>query len=168
MLYPVEDHRPHRHLAAVGLTPGLGRDHPGQQRRAVLLAAAPPASRGHAQRLEGGRPGDAIGGQAVLPLKVFDRLGRLTAVDAIHRAVIVAPIFQLGLDDPHLLTAGALPVGGRLGLLGQEITAIFTTNKRASAHASRRFCVMPSPPFLAIVYGGKRADMSGNSFRPPE
>ena len=44
----------------------------------------------------------------------FDRLGRLTAVDAIHRAVIVAPIFQLGLDGPHLLTAGALPVGRRL------------------------------------------------------
>ena len=101
VLYPVEDHRPHRHLAAVGLAPGLGRDHPGQQRRAVLLAAAPPAAGGHAKRLEGGRPGDAIGGQAVLPLKVFDRLGRLTAVDAIHRAVIVAPIFQLGLDGPQ-------------------------------------------------------------------
>lgn len=26
VLHPVEDHRPHRHLAAVGLAPGLGRD----------------------------------------------------------------------------------------------------------------------------------------------
>ena len=153
MLYPVEDHRPHRHLAAVGLAPGLGRDHPGQQRRAVLLAAAPPAAGGHAKRLEGGRPGDAIGGQAVLPLKVFDRLGRLTAVDAIHRAVIVAPIFQLGLDGPHLLTAGALPVGGRLGLLGQ--------GDHRNIHHKQKGQRPRQPPLLRHAF----ASIPGNSVR---
>ena len=118
VLHPVEDHRPHRHLAAVGLPPGLGGDHPGQQLHGALLAGAA-APRGHAQGLQGGRAHDAVGGEAVLPLEVPHRLGGARAEDAVHRAVVVAPVFQLGLDDAHLLAGGALPVGGRLGLLGQ-------------------------------------------------
>ena len=129
----------------------------------MLLAAAPPAAGGHAQRLEGGRPGDAIGGQAVLPLKVFDRLGRLTAVDAIHRAVIVAPIFQLGLDDPHLLTAGALAVNGGLRRLEEGDDHNIDGEQHRQGKHQPAPVLHENPPFLvprlAILYGGKRRGM---------
>ena len=83
----------------------------------------------------------------------FDRLGRLTAVDAIHRAVIVAPIFQLGLDGPHLLTAGALPVGRRLGLLGQ--------GDHRNIHHKQKGQRPRQPPLLRHAF----ASIPGNSVR---
>ena len=117
VLHPVEDHRPHRHLAAVGLSPGLRRDHPGQQVHAGILTAGGAAA--HAQSLQGGRSHDAVGRQAVFPLKIFYRLGGLAAEYPVYRPVVIAPVFQLGLDDAHLFPAGPLPEGHRLGLLGQ-------------------------------------------------
>ena len=117
VLHPVEDHRPHRHLAAVGLPPGLRRDHPGQQIHAGILGRRTLAR--HPQCLQGGGSHDAVGGQAVFPLKILHRLGGLAAEHPVHRAVVVAPVLQFGLDHPHLLPAGALAVGGRLGLLGK-------------------------------------------------
>ena len=118
---PVEDHRPHRHLAQIGLAPGLGGDDPCQESGGAVHTGGDAALllRGHAQGLLGGGPHHAVGGEAVPGLELLHCGGGLAAVDAVCRPVEIAPAYQLLLDGTHRLSGGALPVHGRLCGLGQ-------------------------------------------------
>ncbi len=122
VLHPVENHRPHGHLTAVGLPTGLGGNDPGQQGQTVRLSRRRSAGGYgifHPQRPQGGRSYNAVGRQAVFPLKILHRLGGLRPVNAVHGPGVIAPVFQLGLNGAHLLPGRTHPVCGRLRALGQ-------------------------------------------------
>lgn len=118
--HPVEDHGAHRHLAAVGLAPGLRRDDTGQQIHAVALTGGGAVLRGrHAQRFQRGGPRHTVGGKAVFLLKFLYGCLCFGAIDAIHWPIKIAPAHQLFLNGAYRLAGGALPVGSRLGGLDQ-------------------------------------------------
>ena len=162
MLHPVENHAAHRDLSGVGLSPGFGGNQPGQQVVVALtvFAASPRRSREalcsiNPHRLQGGRAGDAVRRQAVLSSETRPRPpGSFRAIDAVHLIAEISPVFQLGLDLPHLAAGGPH--------LGQAFPAVRSEGSRRDnqADSARRW-----PRFAAIACGdcGQRArsDMNG-------
>ena len=57
-------------------------------------------------RFQGGRSGDAVRRQAVLFLKPDHGRPGLFPINAVHLIAEISPVFQLGLDLPHLAAGG--------------------------------------------------------------
>ena len=138
MLHPVENNGSNRHLTAVGFSPRLRRDNPGQQIHAPLLGGRGAARCDrHAQRLHRGAPHYAVGGKAVFSLKIFYSFHRLAAKNAVYFPIVIAPSLQLGLDLSLIHISSTRMSGG--GILVPEDTekAIeYFTNLRRIANES--------------------------------
>ena len=119
----VEDHGADGDLALIGLPSRLGGDEAGQE---VDCAAAPAAglpagasAHGHTEGREGLVPHLPVRREAVFLLEPAHGLLGLAAVNAVHRAEIVAPVFKAGLDLAHGGAGGAPLIQIRRGALRQ-------------------------------------------------
>ena len=107
----VEHHRRHRDLSGVRLSPRLSVDHPREQReigRGVAAAGGRGRGQRHAESRRRTRTHHAVGTQPVGALEIYNRLARPRTEYPVHRAVVVAPIFELPLHLGHLVARGSL------------------------------------------------------------
>ena len=96
VLYPVEHHAPHRHLPGVGLAPGLGGNEPGQKHNVAGIGVGVGVL--YPQSRQRGAAHHPIGVKAVALLEIYHGAFRPAAENAVNRAGVVAPVFELLLD----------------------------------------------------------------------
>ena len=127
MAHAVEHHRPYRHLAVVGLAPGLGGDDARKKIHIAVAAAAASsaARRGDTERRQRGVAHLSVDGKAVVrgaSAKVVNTSGRVSQADSVGVAAsgtlaglaAAASDVTVGTDVPKPTITGIKVVGGNV------------------------------------------------------